>query len=200
MKLLYTPNSPYARRARLALRETGLLSRTQEVDLHPREQNLQSLIADAPAAKVPVLVTDDGESLCESLIIAHYLDRTCGGKLYPRDDDAFARCLGVEGLASALMDSLFVRSRELRRDEAERSQAVIELEAARATRLYDALEGVVDGFGERLHMDVLTAASSLGYADGRHPDDSWREHRPRLGAWYSAFSKRPAMAQTRPHF
>lgn len=62
------------------------------------------------------------------------------------------------------------------------------------------LEPASGWFGDRLHMDVLTTACSLGYADGRHPDDGWREGRPQLTQWYASVSERPAMAQTRPSF
>ena len=97
------------------------------------------LIAHGAAAKVPVLVTDDGVGLCESLVIAHYADRLSGGKLYPSDPAQVAKTLEVEGIASALMDSLFVRSRENRREAGEKSPGVIELEADRSRRCYENL-------------------------------------------------------------
>ena len=52
MKLYYTGNSPYARRARLAARESGLS--VEEVDIHPRDENLDKLLAAGPGGKVPV--------------------------------------------------------------------------------------------------------------------------------------------------
>ncbi|MCP5151171.1 MAG: glutathione S-transferase family protein [Ectothiorhodospiraceae bacterium] len=201
MQLYHTPNSPYARRARLAVREAGLLGRVEEIDLHPREENLARLLAVAPAGKVPVLVTDGGAALCESLVIAHHLDDVSGGKLYPRDPAARERALEVEGLASALMDSLFVRSREKRRPQAEQSPGVIELEAERAVRLYDALAARVAVLSaDAPDMASLTTAAALGYADGRHPDDGWRDGRAALASWFAAIMKRPALAETVPAF
>ena len=200
MKLLYARNSPYARRIRIAIRELGLQSRVQETDLDPLAEHLEALLVHGPAGKVPVLVTDDGVSLCESLIIARHLDRLCGGRLYPGDAEALDRTLAIEGIASALMDSLFVRARENRRDAAQRSQSVIDLERTRAGRLYDALEKHVDAFGDRLHMDVITTVCSLGYADGRHPGDGWRDGHPRLARWFEDISCRAAMADTAPSF
>ena len=38
MKLLFTGNSPYARRARLAVREAGLLGQVEESILHPEKK------------------------------------------------------------------------------------------------------------------------------------------------------------------
>ena len=74
MKLLYTGNSPYARRARVAIIEAGLSDRIQQIDIEPRDENIQQLLDHNPSGKVPLLVLDEGGGLCESLLICHYLD------------------------------------------------------------------------------------------------------------------------------
>ena len=200
MKLLYTPNSPYARRARIAVSEANLEEQVELVDIDPREANIDQLLSRNPSGKVPLLVTDEGAALCESLIIARHLDNASGGKLYPRAPAALEQTLEIEGIASALMDSLFVRSRENRRDAAERSQDTIDFEHSRAVRCYDALESRAASFGDRIDMGTITALCSLGYADGRHPHDNWRNGRPALTAWYERTVQRPAMAATMPAF
>ena len=78
MKLLFTRNSPYARRARIAVREAGLLNEVEELDISPREENLDTLLAHSPAAKVPVLVTSSGYSIYESILIGRYFDEQSG--------------------------------------------------------------------------------------------------------------------------
>ena len=50
--------------------------------------DVAKLVAHGPAAKVPVLVTDSGIGLCESFVIARYLDGLSGAKLYPTEHDA----------------------------------------------------------------------------------------------------------------
>ena len=50
-----TRNSPYARRARIAVREAGLLDKVEELDVSPREENLDTPLAYSPAAKYPYL-------------------------------------------------------------------------------------------------------------------------------------------------
>ena len=200
MKLLYTPNSPYARRVRLAVHEANLEDKVELIDIHPRDANLDKLLSHNPSGKVPLLVTDEGAALCESLIIARHLDNASGGKLYPSAPAALARTLEIEGIASALMDSLFVRSHENRRDAAQRSQAEIDREQTRAARCYDALESLAESFGDRIDMGTITALCSLGYADGRHPGDDWRKGRSALAAWYERTVQRPAMAATIPSF
>lgn len=197
MELLYTGNSPYARRARIAVREAGLLGSVTEVDIAPRDENLERLIAAGPAAKVPVLLTDAGHSLCESLLIGRYLDDVSGGKLLPADAGAREHALAVDSVASALMDSLFVRSRENRRDANERSPAVVALEAERAGRLLDRLEEMAADFGG-VHLGTITVIAALGYADWRHASDNWREGRPALNAWCDSMSTHPSFAETAP--
>lgn len=199
MKLFYTTNSPYARRARMAVREAGLAGRVEEVEII-RQKNDAVLSENGPGGKVPALLTDSGTFLCESLIIARYLDELSGGKLYPAEPAAREFALHVEGVTCVLMDSLFSRAHENRRDPSEQSPGLIEKETARAARCYDALAGFVDRFDGPVHMDRVTAVACLGYADWRHPGDDWRAGRAKLAAWFEEMMKRPAMAETKPIF
>ena len=47
--------------------------------------DVATLVDQGPAAKLPVLVTDAGVGLCESMVIAHYLNNLIGGSLYPSE-------------------------------------------------------------------------------------------------------------------
>ncbi len=80
--------SPHARRIRMVLREKGLAWQTVEVDLLRRAQKTMEFLALNPNGEVPVL--RHGERIiCDSQLIAEYLDRTYpGNPLYP--DDAFS--------------------------------------------------------------------------------------------------------------
>jgi glutathione S-transferase len=200
MKLLFTGNSPYARRVRVALREAGLMRQVDEVDISPRDEHLDELLAHGPGGKVPVLVTDTGQSLCESLVICTYLNTLCGGKLYPKAHAELEAALCIEGVASVLLDSLFVRSRETRRDKAERSQAVIDLEADRASRCYDKLESLGSGLRANPHNGLYCVVTALGYANWRHAGDCWRASRPALSDCYDELMQRESLASTAPVF
>lgn len=200
MKLFYTGNSPYARRPRIAIREAGLLEQVEEVDIAPREERDHLLFEQGPGGKVPGLLTDDGAYVCESIIITHYLDEVSGGKLLPTEPGARAFALQVEGVASLLMDSLFVRARENRRDPSEQSPGVIEIETQRAGRCYDELDGLVQRADDAVHLGTIAGVASLGYADWRHPGDGWREGRPQLAEWFERMMQRPSMAETKPIF
>ncbi len=200
MKLFHSANSPYARRPRIAVVEAGLQDRVEDVELSSPEERTKVLMEFGPGAKVPGLLTDDGTYLCESLIIARHLDEASGGKLYPSDPAAREFTYQVEGIASLLMDSLFTRSHENRRDPAIQSPEAIKKEATRAQNCYDALDALVDRFEDQIDMGTITAVASLGYADGRHPGDDWRKGRPKLAAWFERMMQRPSMANTKPSF
>ena len=114
MKLYYSGNSPYARRARIAARLSELS--VEEVDVSPLQVEEHFLLKRGPGVKVPVLETDSGTYLCESLIITNYLNQQAGGKLMPSEEAGTEAALELEGIGSLLMDSLFVRAMENRRE------------------------------------------------------------------------------------
>lgn len=200
MKLFYSGNSPYARRPRMAIREGGLTDKVEEVDVAQMDDRIAYLLEFGPGHKVPGLLTDRGTYLCETLLIDYYLDEMSGGKLYPKDPAARELAFQIDGVASLLMESLFYRSHEKRREDDEKSPAYIEKEGERAGRCYDTLEGLVGKFGDKVHLGLISTVASLGYADWRHPDDGWRNGRPKLAAWFEKMMQRPAMAATKPVF
>jgi glutathione S-transferase len=44
----------------------------------------------------------------------------------------------------------------------------------------------------------IGVACALGYLDFRFPQQPWRGERPKLAAWFAAFSRDPAVAATAP--
>lgn len=199
MKLYYTGNSPYARRPRLAVLHFGLGDKVEMVDCAPLGTEDHVLRQYGPGAKVPGLLTDNSVYICETLTILSYLDEVSGGKLYPASGKAREEALALEGFAGLLMESLFYRARENRREDSKPSPSYVESEAARSQRCYDALESQVDGFGDDVNMAHLSVLACLGYADWRHPGD-WRDGRPKLTAWFDRMMKLPACAETKPVF
>ena len=165
MKLFYVPNSPYARRAVLAVREFELSETVDLVDVSPLAAHDNILRSMGPGGRVPALRTDDGAFICETLLILNYFDGVTGGKLYPGDAVARGVAMQIEGVASLLMDSLFVRSHENCRDSSEQSPSLIEKKTERAAQCYDALEDVVERFGRVMHMGSISTVAALGYAD-----------------------------------
>ncbi len=66
--------APNPRRARMIIAEKGLDIETREVSIAKGEQLSDAFKAVNPNATIPVLVTDDGSVLCETLGIAAYLE------------------------------------------------------------------------------------------------------------------------------
>lgn len=197
MKLYMSGNSPYARRARITVSEAGLTDQVEEI----RISSFAELQQYSPGAKIPILVTDSGLTLGESLIITRYLNDISGGSLLPQARADLEKCLALESVASVLMDSLFVRSFENnQREEHLRSTAVLEREIARSMRCYDALNHAVGDEGDSITLASIAVIAALGYADWRASEDDWRAARPELTAYFDRLMERPAFAETRPSF
>ena len=198
MKLYFSQNSPYARRPRLVLHEAGLQDRITEEDLTPRAENDAVLFANGPGGKVPALITDTGAFIVESLLICRYLDDLSGNKLTPTDPTDRDKAIQLEGTASVLMDTLYFRTHEGRRNVSQQATNVKEKDAKIAMATYDSLNKAAADFGDTINLGIIATVSALGYADWRHPDDNWRDGRPTLAGWFERISERSAMRLTAP--
>ena len=90
MKLYINPQSPFARKARVVARETGLATQIEEVlaTVSPVKANAEVGRAN-PLMKVPTLVLDDGSALFDSPVFCEYLDSLhAGRKLFPPPGNA----------------------------------------------------------------------------------------------------------------
>jgi len=198
MKLYTSIKSPYARRARLAIREGGLTQQVEEIEVESIEQLVQLGVEQVgPGFKVPVLVCEDGTPLSESLIIIRYLNDLAGGSLMPKSQAAIMRALELESIASVLTDSLYVRCGErYRREAALQSVAIQAWEKDRTQRCYDRLNDLVAEEGEQVNLATFAIASALDYANWRQPEDDWRNGRDALASYYDRIMQRPSFAET----
>ena len=78
MKFYDCATAPSPRRARMVIAEKRIDVETVEVDLRSGQQFSEDFRAVNPGCTVPVLVTDEGEALCENASIVRYLEA-----LYP---------------------------------------------------------------------------------------------------------------------
>jgi glutathione S-transferase len=80
MKLMYAPQSPFARKVRVAAIELGLGDRIEleYAEVVPGRRNAGYGDAVNPLRKVPALITDDGAVLVDSTVICEYLDALAG--------------------------------------------------------------------------------------------------------------------------
>ncbi len=194
MKLYLNQTSPYARLVTVVAHEKGLNGAIERVFTDPWANPAQ-LLAVNPCARIPVLVTDEGEPIADSGSICLYLDDVGGGRaLLPAGGAERTRTLGKLGLGRGLIDCA--------------SAAVIEkrfsndAEPALARRWHEAVERVIDrledeaprlGARDRPDLGDLAIAVGLGYVAFRMPEVDWRPHSPRLATWYDGVAARPSL-------
>ena len=200
MKLYFSQNSPYARRPRLVIHEAGLEDQVEEVDLTPRAENVAVLFDGGPGGKVPALMTNTGAFIVESLLICRYLDDLSGNKLSSTAPDMHDKALQLEGMASVLMDTLYFRTHEARREEVQQVATIKAKDSKVAFAAYDTLNDAASNFGDTINLGILTTVAALGYADWRHPSDNWRAGRATLADWFERVSERPSIKLTAPVF
>ena len=104
MKLLYTVNSPYARKVRIVATEKHIDLLLEEVVLTAPDCPVKQY---NPLGKVPVLVLDDGDSLYDSRVIVEYLDnRTPLAHLIPQEHGSKVWVRRWEALADGVCDAV----------------------------------------------------------------------------------------------
>lgn len=196
MKLFYTPNSPYARVARVAALSLNLGERIEMRKVTVREANSE-LLDYNPTGKVPTLETDDKFILSETRIICAYLN--CFNddiKLVANISDTSS--LQLEGMVGGFLDGIAVWVREIRRPLGEQSPPVIELERLRALRCLEHFEKLSDRLDQRSKLGHIMLGCTLGIMEARLREFQWRQKHLRLANWYDEFSSRPSMQATVP--
>ncbi|MGV6810711.1 MAG: glutathione S-transferase [Brevirhabdus sp.] len=199
MKLLWSPPSPFARKPRVVLHETGQLDDVEQVEVvaNPMTPNAE-LIAQNPVGKIPALVRRDGPTLYDSRVVCRYLDACSGGALYPQD--RIWEVLTLEATGDAIMDSAVSMVYEKRlRPEHLQSHDWIEAQWTKVSNALDALEARwLSHLSGPLDAGQIAVGCALGYLDFRHADRSWRQGRAGLDDWFAAFSARESMVKTAP--
>ncbi|HEX6144130.1 MAG TPA: glutathione S-transferase [Geminicoccaceae bacterium] len=201
MKLHYNTASPYARKVVVVAHETGLFER---IELMARTATpvapSDELNRDNPLGKLPCLITEAGEPLYDSRVIAEFLDALHEGpRIFPVERPARWTALRRQALGDGILDAgvgtryeTFIRPAAKQWDEWVRGQKL------KISRALDALEGEAETFGDAVDIGTITIGCALGYLDFRFNDDRWRDGRPDLARWFDEFGARPAMAATVP--
>ena len=91
MQLFWTPASPFTRKLYVAARELDLWD---DMEIRPTTWPLEwayatvsftpGLVDANPVARIPTLVPDAGEALCDSTLALMYLNERAGGTLVPK--------------------------------------------------------------------------------------------------------------------
>jgi glutathione S-transferase len=201
VKLYHSPASPYVRKVRICAITRGINSRIELVPCNPNASPA-ALLADNPLSKVPTLVADDGAALFDSPVICEYLDSLGdAAPMFPTAGAARWRALKLQAMGDGILDACVPRRMEMQRPQDEGRAAVVARMRAAVERTLDALEAdppYEPGSKGEVDIGSISVACALGYLDFRFPQQPWRGDRPKLAAWFSAFSQDPAVAATVP--
>lgn len=199
MKLYFTPASPYARSARIVLREHRLEDRLREELSHPFD-NAGDFVKANPLGKVPCLALDSGESIVDSEVICAYLDRELGDGRLSRALDGDWELKTFYSVCSGLTDTLvLLRQEKAREQEGLRSDFWWRRYQDAIARTLDYLEERADQLPEPLNLAHINLACALAYLDFRHGDIDWRGGHPQLAALVERLESRDSFAATALH-
>jgi glutathione S-transferase len=196
MKLRFSPASPFARKCAIAGHVLGLADRIELVD--GAGDPGDAIRSRNPLNKIPLLITDDGEAIFDSVVISEYLDHLAGGGgIIPTEGKARFRALTMQALADGVMEAAILIMYEGRfREPTQHSPRWIAMQQKKADTGLDALEAQVPGAG--VDVGTIAVAAMLGYLDFRFKGE-WRATRPKLAAWFDGFAKSlPGFQATQP--
>ena len=199
MQLRYWPTSPYARKVRIVLIETGLDKRVELVATNPWAADTD-LGNDNPVGKVPTLIDDDGHRVFDSDVICDYLDGMHGGaRLIPVEGRARLVALTRQALGDGILDAAILRRIEMTmRPEALHWDWWLDRQKAVVRRGLERLEAEAAKLTDFATIGDIAAACALGYLDFRFGTEEWRSGHPILAAWFERQLKRPSMVATVP--
>lgn len=200
MILLYSPNSPYARKVRIAALEKHIELVLQEVVLGAPDSPVKQ---HNPLGKIPALILDDGDNLYDSRVIVEYLDfHTPVARLIPQDHNARISARRWEALADGICDAAVAAMLEGRRPPEQQSQANIDKQLGKVLLGLEVLN--LDIYkkkwcvNETFGLADIALGCALGYLDLRFKSLNWQDKFPNLAKHYSLLVKRPSFKQTMP--
>lgn len=199
MKLLMSPASPFVRKVRVLLHETGQTGAVEEVQVTTTPVAPDPAVTGAnPAGKIPTLLRDEGPAIYDSRVITRYLDARFKAGLYP--ESRLWEVLTLEATGDAVMEAAVLMVYEARfRAPEMQSQDWKDGQWAKVDRTLTAIEELwMSHLAGKLHMGQVAVACALSYLDFRHPDRDWRSGRSALADWHAGFAARDSMVRTAP--
>ncbi|MCG6901857.1 MAG: glutathione S-transferase [Rhodobacter sp.] len=199
MQLYDNPASPYCRKVKALLHETG---QTGDVEIvfaagHPLAPEKMPT-ATNPLGKIPALVRPDGPALYDSRVICRFLDARAQAGLYP--DSRIWEVLTLEATADGIMDAALLMVYETRaRPEDKQFPEMVDAQWEKIARALDAIgQRWMGHLAGPVDMGHFAIGCALGYLDLRQDARNWRQGRDALADWYAGFSGRPSMEATVP--
>ncbi len=198
-QLLGNPASPFVRKVRVVLEETGLAGEVGHLNVTTTPTApADEVTATHALGKIPVLIRPDGCALYDSRVITRYLDARAGGRLYPQSH--IWETLTLEATGDGIMEAAVLMVYEGRcRPEDKQDRSWVDAQWLK-------VENALDAIGARwmshlagpLDAGVIAIGCALGYLDFRHDDRGWRKGRDALDDWFAVFAEHESMQATRP--
>ena len=201
MKLFYSPTSPYVRKVMVTAIEKGLDGKIEKMTTAASPIKREGeLPKKNPLAKVPCLLTDDGQALFDSSVICGYIDSLKAPHLIPTETKARFAALTLESLADGFLDAgILLRYEHAMRPEAKRWDDWVNGQMAKIEGAMDALETTyASQLTGPLTIGQIAVGCALGWFDFRYGHVHWRQSRPQLAAFAKSFGERPSMKATVP--
>lgn len=200
MKLYFSPTSPYARKVAIVAIETGHAGGIERIDASPHPISRDARVVESnPLGKVPTLITDEGETLFDSRVIAEYLDANTRSKqVFPREGAARWRALAQQALADGLLDAaLLIRYERTARPSELRWPLWDERQFDKIRSALARIEIWSADLDTEPTIGAISIGCALGYLDLRFPELDWRSTHPGAGRWFAIFEKNPSFQSTR---
>ncbi|WP_223670246.1 glutathione S-transferase [Kangiella shandongensis] len=197
MKLIYSTASPYARAARMAIRELGLTKTVDEVEHHPFD-NPRELIDANPLCKVPCLIDDEGMSIFDSQVICEYLDQFAddSSRLF-KDIDNSWQLKTLYSLTRGLLDTAVALQQDKMRGEGQ-SEFWQERFNKALDRGLAYLQTHLASYPKRFEILAINTVALVNYMEFRHPEYRVLEKFTKLQLLYEEQQNRSSVAQTVP--
>jgi len=201
MKLLYTINSPYARKVRIVAIEKHIDLTLEAVVLADPNCIVKQF---NPLGKVPVLVLTNGEALYDSSVIAEYLDKSVPlANLMPADQNLRVKVKRWEALADGVCDAAVAVMLEQRRSADKQDQSVIDKQMEKVTRGLTVLnEDIAKNkwcVGGKFSLADIAVGCMLGYVQLRFADKIHLEKNfANLARLEQELMKRSSFVETQP--
>ncbi|MGP9666298.1 glutathione S-transferase N-terminal domain-containing protein [Halomonas sp. AOP22-C1-8] len=178
MELYLNATSPYARLVRIVLLEKGLSDAVTLKWCDPWEDDPVLLKAN-PAGRIPALVTEEGTTLSESMLIAIYLDSAYPEKpVLPTSH--LAEVMHLAGLGQNLMEAAFTTVIARKHNGNEVDNSVLGQRRSRAIqRLLSQLNSELgEAPVDAINLGEIAVAVALDYLSFRLPEVAWRAEYP----------------------
>jgi glutathione S-transferase len=200
MKLVGSKTSPYVRKARVILAEKQLAFEWVPENVWDAATRIGDF---NPLGKVPALVTDEGDHLYDSPVIAEYLDSMGGGiRFIPAAGIERARVRRDEALGDGIADAGITVFLERKREASRQDPAWIARQLGKVEAGIAALARELGGKaylgGEAMSLGDVACGCALFWSEFRLPELGLRAKHPAVAAWAKRLEARPSFASTRP--